>query len=404
MIVLGSSLRERRPEDTLCYARELAKEVGITRVTDTTRLDRVGIPVFASIRPDAVNGSLCVNAGKGVVATDAMVGAYMESLEFAWAEPRRAIGDVALARFSDLLDGRHPEQSIFSLGPVAGRAVDLGAPIACMVARDIANDEDVLVPAELVLMPYVDVADTGVFGSTTNGLCSGNSEDEAALHGLFELIERDARSFQHVVDRADRVDLRSTPSVVRQMVEQIEAAGLSICIRVLPNEFGLPAFETMIFDHFSRTRSYLNGGYGAHLSRDIAIVRALTEAVQSRLSGIHGGRDDLADPYARERAIPLDVAATNAANDFASACNRGRLVSYDAVPDVGVVSIEQAFAEVCDRLARIGLKRVCRIRLNPRTSPLAVVRMLVPGLEYMQPHATHRFGPRLYEFWKRATS
>ena len=37
----------------------------------------------------------------------------------------------------------------------------------------------------------------------------------------------------------------------------------------------------------------LFAGYGAHLSRNIALSRALTEAVQSRLTFISGSRDDL---------------------------------------------------------------------------------------------------------------
>ena len=61
-----SSIRARAIAQTLEYAKALAAELGITRVTDTTRLDRAGVPVFASIRPGADVGSLCVNAGKGL--------------------------------------------------------------------------------------------------------------------------------------------------------------------------------------------------------------------------------------------------------------------------------------------------------------------------------------------------
>jgi len=40
------------PEETLRRARELLPAAGITRVADITSLDRVGIPVFSSIRPN----------------------------------------------------------------------------------------------------------------------------------------------------------------------------------------------------------------------------------------------------------------------------------------------------------------------------------------------------------------
>ena len=83
---LSSSLREAPLEATLARARVVAAQLGITRVTEITRLDVVGVPVFASIRPDALPGSLCVNAGKGMSVDEARVGAYMEAIEFAFAD------------------------------------------------------------------------------------------------------------------------------------------------------------------------------------------------------------------------------------------------------------------------------------------------------------------------------
>ena len=45
----------------------------------------------------------------------------------------------------------------------------------------------------------------------------------------------------------------------------------------------------------------LNGGFGCHPHRSVAFVRAVAEAAQSRLSFIHGGRDDLTDVDKRFR-------------------------------------------------------------------------------------------------------
>src|SRR5579862_6644062 len=85
-LTYSSSLRTVRIEITLSHAIPLAEKLGISRVTDISRLDRVGVPVFASIRPGAQRGSLCVNAGKGLTAAEARVGAAMEAIEFAMAE------------------------------------------------------------------------------------------------------------------------------------------------------------------------------------------------------------------------------------------------------------------------------------------------------------------------------
>src|SRR5689334_12365620 len=83
----GSSLRAVPVETTIDAAQQASRLLGITRVTDITRLDRIGIPVFASIRPGAQRGSLCVHAGKGLTLLEAMASAWMEAIEFAMAEP-----------------------------------------------------------------------------------------------------------------------------------------------------------------------------------------------------------------------------------------------------------------------------------------------------------------------------
>src|SRR5687768_14092846 len=105
MIALDSSLRTVDPAETLAHAKARAQTLGISRVTDITRLDRIGIPVFTSVRPTAVEGSLCVNAGKGVRAIDAKVGAYMEAIEFAIAEPGHSDISIVMATARDVLDG-----------------------------------------------------------------------------------------------------------------------------------------------------------------------------------------------------------------------------------------------------------------------------------------------------------
>src|ERR1043166_3908070 len=106
----SSSVRQVPIAVTLKHAKELSAKLGITRVTDVTRLDRVGVPVFCSIRPGAQPGSLCVNAGKGLTQEEARVGAYMEAIEFALAEYGASSIQTVLAKPRDLLGAAlHPD-------------------------------------------------------------------------------------------------------------------------------------------------------------------------------------------------------------------------------------------------------------------------------------------------------
>jgi ribosomal protein S12 methylthiotransferase accessory factor len=71
---LSSSLRSRSAEESLVIAESIALSRGVSRVVDTTWLDRIGIPVYSSIRPDGVKGTLCVHAGKGFTHAEAKIG------------------------------------------------------------------------------------------------------------------------------------------------------------------------------------------------------------------------------------------------------------------------------------------------------------------------------------------
>ena len=154
MHICNSSLRAVTLAETRARAEALAPSLGITRVTDTTHLDRVGIPVSASIRPGAAQGSLCVNAGKGVLPEEAHVGALMEAIEYALAEPTAPFAPpVVRASIRDVLDGRTRPDAILDFAPLFGAAIPPDAPLDCVEAEEMLTGGRVLVPACLVFLP-----------------------------------------------------------------------------------------------------------------------------------------------------------------------------------------------------------------------------------------------------------
>lgn len=397
---LGSSVRDRTPAESLRFAEHFAKEVGVTRVTDITRLDTVGVPVFASVRPRALPGSLCVNAGKGLTSDEARIGAYMEAIEFAVAEPGRAPVEVVKATARDVLDGGTRSDAVLDFCPIARSQFDLGAPLACVAAKDVASGREFLVPAELVLLPYVRVDGTGKFGSNSNGLASGNSLEEAELHALLELVERDIRSFLYVSDTAIVVDLDSLPNVQATVVDQIRSAQLELTIRALPNSFSVACFEAILWDPFARTRVYLNGGYGCHLDPEIALTRAIVEALQSRLTWIHGARDDLIEPNEKVRLAPQAEGSRAAEQQYLRYSIGRRSHPFEAIFDSypnGFCDINDALQRVRDRILGGDVRQILRVTLTEPENPMQVLRMIVPRLEYLD-HASHRIGPRLRSF------
>jgi ribosomal protein S12 methylthiotransferase accessory factor len=396
--VLSSSLRVAPPERTLASAERRARELGITRVTDITRLDRVGIPVYASIRPSARPGSLCVNAGKGQRAIEAEVGAYMEAIEFALAEPGASPIEAIKAKARDILDGAQRYDAILDLCPRMGTRIRLDEAVTCVESKDVVTGQSVLVPAELVFFPFVPPARQRVlFGSDTNGLASGNDVQEATVHALCELIERDIRSFQGLCDTSVPVDLDSIGDPERELVGAIRDAGFRLFVRVAPNPFGVPYFCATLFDPESQSPYFINAGFGCHPHRSVALVRAVCEAAQSRLSFIHGGRDDLEDWYVLFRNWAHERKRAHFARLVAGAARgQDRAVRFLELDDWSSQCPTVARCEewLIDRLHAAGFLRLLRATFCLPSDSLQVVRIVVPGLEYFS-EKSQRTGKRL---------
>jgi ribosomal protein S12 methylthiotransferase accessory factor len=403
-IALSSSLRSTPPEVTLARARARAPSLGISRVTDITRLDRVGIPVYASIRPIALAGSLCVNAGKGLRPIEAEVGAYMEAIEFALAEPGAAGLTTVSATCRDVHDGHARPEAILDFCPRLGTRVRLDARLDCVEAEDIVTARKALVPAELVFIPFrPSTRHASLFGATSNGLASGNTRLEATVHGLCEVLERDIKSFEAVHDTSVPVDLDTVEGPARALVETIREADLDLYVRAVKNAFGMAYFFAIINDRDAYAPHLLNGGFGCHPHRSVAFVRAVAEAAQSRLSFIHGGRDDLVDVQhryrgwnAKRKRVFVEGVVERAA--------RGQPVPMHAIEDtsVTVTSVEACEEMLIERLRALGFDRVYRVVLTRPEDDLQVVRIIVPRAE-MFTETVRRVGVRLRDHAREAS-
>ena len=127
------------------------------------------------------------------------------------------------------------------------------------------------------------------FLSSSNGLASGNTREEAILHGLCEVIERDQTSFWLIEQKTGRsrastrvrletIDNKSN----RQLIWQCQRSGLEIFVWYMTTTVEVPAFCCVIADEKHRTwYPQRASGFGCHPKKDIALSRAITEALQT---------------------------------------------------------------------------------------------------------------------------
>jgi ribosomal protein S12 methylthiotransferase accessory factor len=344
---------------------------GITRLADLTGLDTLGIPVFAAIRP--MGRSLSTQQGKGLTAEAARISALMESLETFSAEhvtnPTIRGAARELRRTRALVDVRRlPRQ----------RRIDLGARRAWVEGFDLAAGQPIWVPREAVSLDCVFRAPP-TFDVSSNGLASGNALVEAIVHGVCEVIERDAEAAWRARggDRRIVLDTITSPTV-RGLIDRIAAAGARVWLWDLTSDVGVPVIACALLEdpHGPAWRSVgFYQGFGAHLSPEVAIARALTEAAQTRLTYIAGGRDDFfpAD-YARatDPALLADLWA-----ELTAPCETPILV--DDLPRATSANLGEDLAILLDRLAAAGSPQVIAVDLTHPALGVPVVKVLIPG-------------------------
>lgn len=367
--------RMRAPATTMQEFGGSRERLGITRLADVTGLDRIGIPVFMAVRP--ASRSISVSQGKGLTREAARVSAFMEAVEGWHAErveaPLRYDSWASLKRHSRALD-------ITRLPLCRGARLRPSTPLLWVKGFDLIAAEPVWVPFECVSTYFVEPARAGgIFLASSNGLASGNHLLEAIVHGLCELIERDASAIWTArggVQRAtDRLNAKTLPGTPAALLARMSDADVLPSVWEMTTDTGVPAFYCQIVDDPEAPRWALRGisaGQGCHLDPEVALVRAITEAAQSRLTRISGARDDMFDYSAHGHPDDIRAAAELAQHHEGRPFERA---------DLSTETFEDDIALLLAAVVRAGVDSVAVIDLGRPEIGIPVVRVVAPGLE-----------------------
>lgn len=358
------------PEETLFRIDSKMPAAGITRVADITNLDRIGIPVFSSIRPMAQNGAISVYNGKGATPAEAKVSAMMEGIERYSAEVKDR--NLLISRFSEL---KTEQNALSPADLILPEGADPEASIPWIMGYDIMNDEEILVPANAVFHPLSD-GYKRLFRTNTSGLASGNELEEAVFHGLAEVIERDAWSVAEAARNTGPLIQNVGNGLAKSLMDKFSSAQVQVYLKDITSDIGIPTIAAVSDDIKLKDPTLLTTGMGTHTSAEIAVLRALTEVAQSRLTQIHGAREDttLADfrkqiGYERTKRLNKHWFDISQTRDFSEI---GSYDSNDFLQDIKYTT---------GRLEEVGLDRAIVVDLTREEIGVPVVRVIVPGLE-----------------------
>ncbi|NUO55617.1 MAG: YcaO-like family protein [Hamadaea sp.] len=370
------------PAQTLATVRPHLAAMGITRIANVTGLDVIGVPVVMACRPNS--RGLSVSQGKGLTLDAARASAVMETIESFHAEQ---ITRPLVLGAADELRTTHRLIDAGALGTVAAaHPFRSHAPLLWIEGVDLGTQEPTWVPFDAVHADFTTSTRMArrMFDVTTNGLASGNHYLEAVSHGLCELIERDATARWAQLSPTEQDATRLMLDTVddpacRRVFDLITTAGARVAVWELTSAAGLPVFRCDLAEDPDRALRpiYTATGYGCHPRREIALLRAVTEAAQSRLSYIAGSRDDM---FRREYERVSEVTAVTATWRFV--VEGAGVRDFTAAPTFQLGSFAEDVALAREALAAIGAGPVVVVDLSQPRFEIPVVRVIVPGMRF----------------------
>jgi YcaO-like protein with predicted kinase domain len=378
------------PSATFERIAPLRTRMGITRVANVTGLDRIGIPVVMVCRPNS--RSIAVSQGKGLDLDAARASGLMEAVETYHAE--RIDLPLKLASL-DALQERHPVVDVDALPRVAHGGFGPDLRLLWVEAHDLISMAPIWLPYETAHSDYTlpRLTGSGCFLASTNGLASGNHPLEAINHAICEVVERDATSIWNHLHPTSRDPTRLDLGTVDdddclQVIDRLEHAGFDVAVWDTTSDVGIASFYCLIVDR-RHERAHSGGGAGAHSARGVALLRALTEAIQVRTTYIAGSRDDLSPDAFTAAAIEQKLRRAHALM-----AGRGPRRDFRRIPTHDGESFDDDLAWLLQRLRSVGICQVAAVDLTRADLAIPVVRVVIPGLEGYDEHPRYLPGPR----------
>lgn len=382
------------PSKTIENNENKTKIAGITRITEITHLDRIGIPVFSAIRPTAQDGGISIYGGKGITQEHAKASAMMEGFERYSAEKQPS--DKTITASLSEIDDKHINPISLNLPKDFSKdKIDL-MNLEWNISKDLISGDEYYIPSNAIYHPYVPSNNVqGLFKGNTNGLASGNNLEEAILHGIFEVIERDAWSiFELTHKNSKQIDIESIDNEnINYILNKYQENKINIKLMNLTADIDVPTIAASADDTVLKDAGLLSLGIGTHLNPEIAILRALTEVAQSRATQIQGAREDtVRADFARKAGYER----MKRINSYYFE-DEDYKMSFNDINDKSTNSINRDIEIVKEELIKNGLDKILYVDLTRPELGVSVVRVVIPTMELYSLDNT-RAGDRCLKF------
>jgi ribosomal protein S12 methylthiotransferase accessory factor len=398
MYDLGGTYRAHEPGDTLARLEPLLwNTFGISRVANITGLDNINLPTYVAIRP--LSKLVTTSQGKGITHDLAKISAIMESIE-GWHAERIPKADVVgtyrhLKGKKSLVDlGKLPLSDGFQLKEQVFDDVNF----AWLKGIELNSGQEIYFPKCLIdlnteILHRKSDNYNFFFGCSSNGLASGNTYEEAVCHGIYEAIERDNWAISEWNPKQKRkIDASTIISPhLKDILEQLNTRDIHLEITDATNKIGVPVYTAVVSDPTGIHALGSFSGAGCHLSSVVALSRAITEAIQARLTFVAGTRDDCyPSVYQALQNSWQQITSPERQNRPITSLKKLHPFIETNVPGDFTLCIDR----LLKRLNQTGYEQVIVYEHTQKDIQIPVVHVIIPGLVYdRQAHTNHAYFP-----------
>ena len=184
----------------------------------------------------------------------------------------------------------------------------------------------------------------------------------------------DGNTFNVRPDSVDAPELRG-------ILDRVDADGTKVILLWVKSTVPLHTFWTILLNPNALVPSTtLNVGFGTHADPRVAAARALTEAAQSRLTFIHGAREDLQPKLIRRPRVVQKSRAFRYFEALKASTDWSQIMERQGIPVLH--DLESALRRLVEALEEAGQRRVARFDLTRPAMGIPVVKVIAPGLQF----------------------
>lgn len=312
----------------------------------------------------------------------------------------RALGPDDIALF-------HPEQKSTIRYPWFTR----DRRIAWTRGYSLTRREAILVPACLTYVPYApflrEQGEETIGPSITTGQACAFSYRDAALRGIYEIVERDAFMITWMNRLpVPRIDPESSPAVGKIFRERFARPNLRYLLYSMATDLGIPSVLCVVIDEQRDPPMICTGG-ASNLDPERAAVKSLVEAAQTREWAKFMGYEK------KPVIIESDYSNLDEFDKHVRLYAYGNMLPaieflLRSEPQLSLRDLEPKLPAAADDLRRVAdaiESQGYEILMVDLTTPdvwdcgYRAVKMMIPQLQQLEGDHTHRLlgGRRLYE-------